>query len=176
MVLLLLPAVAYAPIALTRSGAAAAGAWQWSKLAVTPNARHAVAPVCSVTADEVESAVAEAERLWAEALAAREKADRLSAEAEESSGAVVSDAEAASAGLETLNEVPKFSLSMLSDAQAALESSVHAGGLLSDAVDAAEEADRLEAEAELALAHSEELLRQHLEEIGEAEEEDDEEG
>ena len=57
-------------------------------LSVRPHQQRVAAcrfalPTMKVTADDVELAVETAEKLWADALAAREKADALAAEAEE---------------------------------------------------------------------------------------------
>ena len=50
---------------------------------------------CVVTEDDVEKAVEKAEKLWADALAARKKADALSAEAEEMAQALRAQLDAA---------------------------------------------------------------------------------
>ena len=115
---------------------------------------------CLVTEDDVEIAVEVAEKLWAEALTARETADRLSSEAENlcEAGEVGATAAAESMG----GEAVKFKLSMLGDAQAAMSASLDAGKILSDAFEANEEADKLEELAEAALAASERAIEQHL--------------
>ena len=109
-----------------------------------------------VTADDVAAAIENAEALWAVALAARERANALSAEAEELSNEAATQTGAATAKLGD-----KFSLSMLGDARIAMDSAMEVQRLLSEAVDAAEEADRCELEAEAALQASEAALEQH---------------
>lgn len=69
-----------------------------------------------------------------------------------------SEAEATKA---KIDQAEKFSMAMLSDAQGSMSSSLDAGQLLSDAVEAAEEAERLEQEAEVALKEVEAALAQH---------------
>jgi hypothetical protein len=112
-----------------------------------------------VTADDVEIAVETAERLWAEALEAREKAERLSEEAETMAG----ESEAAmSDTASSIDDASKFKLSMLGEAQQAQQASLDAGSILADALEAVEEADELEALAEAALVASEKAIEQHL--------------
>jgi hypothetical protein len=60
-----------------------------------------------------------------------------------------------------LEESSKFSLSMLGDARAAMDSAIDVQRLIAEAVAATEEADRLEEEADAALQASEEALKQH---------------
>jgi ABC-type hemin transport system substrate-binding protein len=127
-----------------------------------PFCSHAQSAVFAlVTADDVEAAVETAEKLWADALAAREQADQLSSEAE----AVAEDADGKSAEeanrLKDMEKSGKFSLATLSGAQIAVNSGSATMDLIADAVNAAEEAERLEALAEEALAAVEVALAQH---------------
>ena len=115
-----------------------------------------------VTADDVELAVEKAEKLWAEALAAREKAEALAVKAEELANQSEMSTSSAKDALEDSTGATKFKLSMLGDAQAAMDVSIRAGEVLADAYDAAEEAERLEALAEAALTASEDAIEQHL--------------
>jgi hypothetical protein len=128
-----------------------------------------------VTADDVEAAVQAAEKLWEEALAAREKADSLSAEGE----ALATEADAASStATSSLNAIEtnnKFSLSAIADASLAMNTNFNAGSLLAQAVDATEEAEQLEALAQAALDKSEELLAQHMEDFPDEDDNDDDE-
>ena len=78
---------------------------------------RSAAIVLKVTADDVELAVEVAEKLWGEALEAREKAEKLSTEAEERSEQSETTTESAA---KTADESAKFSLSMLGDAQQAM--------------------------------------------------------
>ena len=114
---------------------------------------------CLVSEEDVEALVEKAETLWESALAARKKADTLSSEAEAAANAaaVSSDEQAAK-----LDDATKFSLGLLSGASDVMASSLDAGALLAEAVEAAEEAERLELEAEAALAASEAAIEQHL--------------
>lgn len=114
---------------------------------------------CVVTEDDVEKAVEKAEKLWADALAARKKADALSAEAEEMATAAATVGEEQSA---KLGDATRFEMSLLSGASQAMSSSLQAGEVLSDAVEAAEEAQKLEDLAEAALAESEAAIEAHL--------------
>lgn len=125
----------------------------------TETPRRAAAVFCLVTADDVEMAVEKAERLWADALAAHEKAEALSSEAEslaESSAKVAEDASAA------VDQSPTFKLSMLGDLQSASNDALDANAVLSDAVDAAEEANRLQLVAEAATTDMEATIEKHL--------------
>ena len=115
-----------------------------------------------VTADDVELAVEKAEKLWAEALAAREKAEALAVKAEELANQSEMSTSSAKDTLEDSTGATKFKLSMLGDAQAAMDVSIRAGEVLADAYDAAEEAERLELRAEAALTASEDAIEQHL--------------
>ena len=114
-----------------------------------------------VTADDVEMAVEKAEKLWADALAAREKAEALAVEAEELATQSETSTATAKDALEDGAVAETFKLSMLGDAQAAMDVSIRAGEVLANAYDAAEEAERLEILAEEALAASEEAIEQH---------------
>ena len=112
-----------------------------------------------VTERMVEAAVKEAEDMWDAALRARQKADRLSEEAESTAEASAAESVDASA---KLDESTKFSMSMLGSARTAMGSSLKATNLVADAVEAAAKADKLEEAAEEALLKSEQLLEQHL--------------
>ena len=99
------------------------------------------------------------ERLWAEAVAARERVEHLSTRAEaqaESSAAASAEAAAAVEGAD------KFKLSMLGDVKAATDASLDANSILADAVEAAEEAERLEALADAAMAEMDAAIEQHI--------------
>jgi|EP00900_Chrysochromulina_parva_P021770 hypothetical protein len=119
-----------------------------------------------VTEDDVEAAVKAAEDAWADALKARELAEKLSIDAEEAAEAAGMSSEAVADELKASN---KFSLRMLSGSSDAMGKSLEATSLLSDAVEAAEEASRLEEIAEAALAASEEAIAQHLLDFPDAE-------
>ena len=99
----------------------------------------------------------------AEALAARELADRLAGEAEELS---TTAGDASEEAAKALDGSSTFSLSLLSGAQSAQSSSLDAGRALADAYDAAEEAVKKEAVAEAALEASEALIEQYENEGG----------
>ena len=116
-----------------------------------------------ISYEAVEAAVEKAEALWAEALAARELADRLAGEAEELS---TTAGDASEEAAKALDGSSTFSLSLLSGAQSAQSSSLDAGRALADAYDAAEEAVKKEAVAEAALEASEALIEQYENEGG----------
>lgn len=135
---------------------------------VAPLQRAAVRDVCAcaekpkkdlVTEDMAVAAIEKAEALWAEALAARQKADALSAEAEELSAATAEESEGMNEKLS--GEGTKFSLSMIGDARVVMDTAIDAQKLITDAVAAAELADQLEADAEVALQVSEAMLAEH---------------
>lgn len=129
--------------------------------------RTAVAFACAdkskdkdlVTEDMAVAAVERAEALWAEALAAREKANELSVEAEELSDATAKETEGMNEKMS--GEGTKFSLSMIGDARVAMDSAIDAQKLISDAVAAAELADQLEEDAEIALQVSEAIIKEY---------------
>ncbi|KAL1521764.1 hypothetical protein AB1Y20_021418 [Prymnesium parvum] len=114
--------------------------------------------VALVSEDDVEAAVEKAEKLWAQALEARKRADRLSNEAESVAEEVSLSAQQQT---EKLDNTSKFSLSLLQDAQSTIDASLEVGQLVSQAVDAAEEAEQLEREAEAALLDVEAAIAQH---------------
>ena len=116
------------------------------------------APTLKTTESDVEEAVEVAERLWAKALEAREKADEL---AERAASLAERAQENAAQATESMEGGGKLSLSMLGDAQIAMTGSLDAGSLLSEAVDAAEAAEALEAEAEEALKASERAIERY---------------
>jgi len=138
-------------------------------MAAWQTARRFHSAVAVVTEDDVETAVQAAEDSWADALKARKLAETKALEAEEAADAAGVSSEAVS---NELNAASKFSLSMLGDAKGAMDSSLDATALLSEAVEAAEEADRLEEIAEAALAASELALAQHLEDFPDSDDED----
>lgn len=117
-----------------------------------------VSSVAKVTSEDVEEACEKAERLWAEALEARKLADERSIEADNIASAA---ADASKEQSETLDAASKFNLALLSGASEAMNSSLEAGQALSDAVEAAEAAEKLELLAEAALQETEKLLTQH---------------
>ena len=112
-----------------------------------------------VTADDVEIAVEKCEKLWADALAAREKMDEISTEAESLAEESAASGEEAAAAVDGSD---KFKLSMLGDMKAATDKNLDANSVLGDAVAAMEEADRLEALAEVAMEEMEAAIAQHL--------------
>ena len=112
-----------------------------------------------VTEDMAIAAVERAEALWAEALAAREKANELSVEAEELSEATAKETEGMNEKMS--GEGTKFSLSMIGDARVAMDTAIDAQKLISDAVAAAELADQLEENAEIALQVSEAIIKEY---------------
>jgi len=136
--------------------------------------RTAVAFACAekskskdlVTEDMAVAAVERAEALWAEALAAREKANELSLEAEEISETTAKETEGMNEKLS--GEGVKFSLSMIGDARVAMDTAIDAQKLISDAVAAAELADQLEEDAEIALQVSEEIIKEYEEDFPES--------
>ena len=112
-----------------------------------------------MTEDMVEGFVERAEALWAEALAARELADKLSSEAETLADA---SGEASDAASTALDGASKFSLSMLTTSTEAQNKALEAGKVIAEAVEAAEAAEELERKAEEALTASEKAIEQHL--------------
>lgn len=104
------------------------------------------------------AAVEKAEKLWADALEARKQADALSTEAEESITAVEGTSKNVTAEIKKGNIGPD----QIANAQAVMDSGIKASTVLSDAQDAAEEADRIASLAEEALHASEKALEQHL--------------
>ena len=123
----------------------------------TPCLPHAL--FLLVTADDVEMAVEKCEALWADALAAREAVEKLSTEADELAEASAASAEETSAAIDGADV---FKLSMMGDLKAASDATLDANKMLSDAVDAAEEAERIESLAELAMVEMDAAIEQHL--------------
>ena len=82
----------------------------------------------------------------------REEADRLADES----------ASSAAEANAVVDNSATFKLSMLGDMKAATDASLNANAVLADAVEAAEEADRLELLAEAALTAMETAIEQHL--------------
>mmetsp|Transcript_939 Transcript_939/g.2135 ORF Transcript_939/g.2135 Transcript_939/m.2135 type:complete len:165 (+) Transcript_939:44-538(+) len=115
-------------------------------------------PLAAVTEDEVLAQVEKAEESWARALEARKEANALSDRAEEQGEAAAEIAKEAEAAIRE----GAISLEKIAMADQATNSNLDAGSVLSRALQAADDADRLEAIAEVALANSEEMLDQHL--------------
>ena len=115
-------------------------------------------PLAAVTEAEVLTQVEKAEEAWAAALEARKEANALSDRAEEQGEAAAEIAKEAEAAMQE----GAISLEKIAKADQATNSNLDAGSVLSTALQAADDADRLEAIAEVALAKSEEMLDQHL--------------
>ena len=110
-----------------------------------------------VTEEDVIAKVEEAEALWARAYEARKAANELSEKAE----AIGQDAEVSTSdATEALKQ--SISLAKVADATMAQNLSLDLGNVLEQAIKAQEEADEIEAQAEMALAASEAALEQHL--------------
>ena len=124
--------------------------------------RHHIHPhpqaLAAVTEEQVIQQVDKAEEAWAKALEARKEANALSDKAEETSEAAAEVAREADAAMKE----GAISLEKIAKADRATSSNLDASSMLSRAMQAAEEADRLEEIAEEALAKSEEMLDQHL--------------
>ena len=122
-----------------------------------PQQRHHQA-LAAVTEEQVIQQVDRAEEAWAQALEARKEANALSDRAEENAEAAAEVAREADAAMKE----GSISLEKIAKADQATSSNLDASSILSRAMQAAEEADRLEEIAEEALAKSEEMLEQHL--------------
>ena len=122
-----------------------------------PQQRHPQA-LAAVTEEQVIQQVDRAEEAWAQALEARKEANALSDRAEENAEAAAEVAREADAAMKE----GAISLEKIAKADQATSSNLDASSILSRALQAAEEADRLEEIAEEALAKSEEMLEQHL--------------
>ena len=110
-----------------------------------------------VTEEDVIAKVEEAEALWAKAYEARKAANELSEKAE----AIGQDAEVSTSdATEALKQ--SISVAKVADATMAQNLSLDLGNVLEQAILAQEEADEIEAQAEMALAASEAALEQHL--------------
>lgn len=110
-----------------------------------------------VTEEDVIAKVEEAEALWAKAYEARKAANELSEKAE----AIGQDAEVSTSdATEALKQ--SISVAKVADATMAQNLSLDLGNVLEQAIKAQEEADEIEAQAEMALAASEAALEQHL--------------
>ena len=105
-------------------------------------------------------AVEKAESLWAQALEARKTANALSDRAEEEAEAAASTARDAENMLKDTQS--PISLEKIAQADLATKSNIDANGMVNKALEAEEEANRLESLAEEALRISEEQLSQHL--------------
>jgi len=140
------------------AAAAAAAAVTSSKIR-----RYSSTIICHLVSEEdVLEAVEKAEELWSQALEARKTANALSDRAEEEAEA----AAATSKEIDNLFQVQKASsepitMQQLAKADAAAKNNLDAGSMVNKALQALEEAERLEALAEEALRRSEEILEQH---------------
>lgn len=112
----------------------------------------------SVTAEQVLEAVSQAEALFAQAVEARKTATALSDRAEEEAEAAAANAKS----VETINQDQPITFETIAKADAVTKLSMDATSWVGKAIDAANEADRLEALADEALLLSEQLLDQHL--------------
>jgi hypothetical protein len=122
-----------------------------------------------VPEDDVLKAVEHAEVLWAEALEARKTANALSDRAEEEAEAAANSVKEADELFKQIKETPQpISMQQLVQADAAAASSLDAGSMVNRALQASEDADRLEKLAEEALQTSEERLEQHLKDFPES--------
>jgi len=121
-----------------------------------------------VTEEAVESALINAETLWAEALEARTVAEALSAEADQMAASSHDTSAAAVESANALKDAPKFHLSMLDTSTKAQNAAIAAASKLQEAVDAVEKASKLEKKAHEALVVAE-ILAGALED-GEADE------
>mmetsp|Transcript_29438 Transcript_29438/g.84617 ORF Transcript_29438/g.84617 Transcript_29438/m.84617 type:complete len:212 (+) Transcript_29438:200-835(+) len=116
-----------------------------------------------VTEEDVLEAVEEAEKLWAKALEARKEANALSDRAEEEAEAAANSSKEADSLIQSKRENKEpITVDQLQKADAAARSSLDAGSMVNKALQASEEADKLEKLAEEALQKSEEQLEQHL--------------
>jgi hypothetical protein len=116
---------------------------------------------CSlVNEEDVLEAVEHTEALWVQALEARKAANAVSDRAEDEAEAAAESAK--EADMQLRNRTQPISLEQLAQADAAAKSNMDAGSLVGKALDASDEADRLERLAEEALQKSEEILEQHL--------------
>jgi len=115
-----------------------------------------------VTREEAETAIEMAEALAAEALQARQEANELADEAERKSLLAADESEGAAS---QLDRADKFGLSLLSASTMAQRTSLDAGALIAEAVEASERADQLDVESASALAQAEELIAQHYEDF-----------
>jgi hypothetical protein len=101
--------------------------------------------------------------LWAEALEARKTSNALSEQAEEEAEAASNSAKEIDAMFKTANkDSTPISMQQLAQGDAAARANLDAGSMVSKALDASDEAERLEKLAEEALQKSEEQLEQHL--------------
>jgi hypothetical protein len=113
-----------------------------------------------VTEDDVLQAVETAETLWAQALEARKTANALSDRAEEEAEAAFVTAKDVEESFKDPNS--PLSLEKIAYADKATKTNMDANSMVSKALEASLEADRLEKLAEEALQISEERLEQHL--------------
>jgi hypothetical protein len=122
-----------------------------------------------VPEDDVLKAVEHAEVLWAEALQARKTANALSDRAEEEAEAAANSVKEADELFKQIKEKTQpISMQQLAQGDAAAASSLDAGSMVNRALQASEDADRLEKLAEEALQTSEERLEQHLKDFPES--------
>jgi hypothetical protein len=112
--------------------------------------------------DDVLESVTKAEELWGDALEARKTANALSDRAEEEAEASASASQDVSKMFKTMTSI---SLEKIAQADTAAKSSLDAGHMVSKALEASDEADRLESLAEEALRESEKILEQHVQDF-----------
>lgn len=122
--------------------------------------RHCRTTLCLVSEEDVLEAVERAETLWAEALEARTKANALIDQAEEEASASAGTAKKAENIFQ--GKTTPITMEELVQVDSAAKASLDATSLVNRAMEASDEAERLEAEAEEALKKSEETLDQHL--------------
>ena len=156
--LALLPAATDSSHRSATTSSAILGATNARKLTTTPS--KILTQLHLVTEDDVLEAVEKAESLWAQALEARKTANALSDRAEEEAEAAASTARDAENMLKDTQS--PISLEKIAQADLATKSNIDANGMVNKALEAEEEANRLESLAEEALRISEEQLSQHL--------------
>jgi len=124
------------------------------------SARHSNIRTFLVSEENVLEAVERAETLWAEALEARKTAYSLTDRAEEEANASAGTAEKAADIFQ--DKTTPITMEELVQMDSASKASLDATSLVNKAMEASDEADRLELEADEALTKSEETLDQHL--------------
>jgi hypothetical protein len=117
----------------------------------SPSVSFRSAKLAAVTEEQVLAAVEQAEGLWAEALEARKKANEAAEKAE-----------AARASNESNHQISHLDPNIVRLANFEGTSMEQAQIFLEDAVKYSDEADKIEAKAEVALAQTEKLLEVHL--------------
>ena len=116
--------------------------------------------LCLISEEDVLEAVERAETLWAEALEARKKANALIDQAEVEANASAGTAKEAENIFQ--DKTTPITMQELVQVDSAAKASLDATSLVNKAMEASDEAERLESEAEEALKKSEETLDQHL--------------